>query len=370
MNPGRRTLKLLRFKYLVHKRLDRLRGREAGIDMNTLTDFYKRVWEDSAREIHADFKELSRGIWKVSRDGVSTYINNYIVQIDDPVLLNLAGDKPLCYSLLKEAGLPVPEHETYTLDTIDKARTFMEGRGYLVIKPAYGTSGGRGITTHVKTFKEVVHASVLASLYSNEIIIERLATGESYRLLVLDGEMIHASRRRGLRVTGDGSSTIKDLAMGELATGGQFNGARPARLDTDRDTSATLGAQGLSAGSVPSPGVEVLVKSVTANNYMEVRTVYTEDATGLISEGLEEEAVKAARTIDSRFAGVDIVTPDPSVPLERAGGVIVEVNTTPGLHHHCNFDTNGAKVRTADKVLEYLLRDGSNRTPRPTRSSQ
>lgn len=359
MKPGKNKLKLLRFMCRLRKRLGRLKGREAGIDMATLTDFYKRVWEGSAREIGADFMELSRGMWRVSRDGQSTYINNYIVQIDDPVLLNLAGNKALCHKLLRRAGLPVPEYETYTLNTIDKVERFMDriGEGYFVVKPAFGTSGGRGVTTHIISSQEAVRASVLASLYGDEIIIERLATGESYRLLVLDGEMIHASRRRGLRVKGDGKSSIKKLAR-EKKAGGGLNGGPFASVDSDRDSLATLGALGLSADSVPSPGKEVLVKSVPVSTcrYVEVRTVYTEDATGLISDELEKLAVKAASAIDSRFAGVDIVTPDPSVSLDQAGGVIVEVNTTPGLHHHHDFKTNGTRVRTAEKVLEYLLR--------------
>lgn len=359
MKPGRNTLKLLRLKRRLLKRLDKLKGCEAGIDMDSMTDFYRKVWAGSAKEIRADFEELSRGVWKVSRDGRSTYINNYIVQIDDPVLLNIAGNKSLCYTLLKNKGLPVPEFETYTLDTLDRAGRFMEerGGGYFVVKPEFGTSGGRGITTHLASFNETIHASVLASLYSNEIIIERLAAGESYRLLVLNGEMIHASRRRGLRVKGDGRSTIYALAGESLDMGHPDKGRSKSFFETDRDTIATLGAQGLSAESVPSPGEEILVRSLntSTDKHVEVRTVYNEDASGMISDELKEEAVKAAGTIGSRFSGIDIVTPDPALPLEKAGGVIVEVNTTPGLHHHYNIDTNGTGAGAAEKVLEYLL---------------
>jgi cyanophycin synthetase len=59
--------------------------------------------------------------------------------------------------------------------------------------------------------------------------------------------------------------------------------------------------------------------------------------------------------MNSGFAGIDIITLDPSVPLSESGGVINEVNTTPGLHHHynhANADSSGPAV----DVLKCLLR--------------
>jgi glutathione synthase/RimK-type ligase-like ATP-grasp enzyme len=56
--------------------------------------------------------------------------------------------------------------------------------------------------------------------------------------------------------------------------------------------------------------------------------------------------------IGSRFAGVDLLTNDPSVPLTESGGVFLELNTTPSIHHHA-IGTRSESV--AVRVLQYLL---------------
>lgn len=352
-------LRTLRLRYRLGKSWDRLVGRESGLDMSTMTDFYKRTWSEAARELGAGFTEVAEGLWKVSTPERTTLINNYVVQIDDPVVLNIAGNKSICYRILKGAGLTVPENLTYTVDTIEAAEDFVLARkgSCFVVKPSAGTSGGRGITTHLKTFKECLRASVLASLYSRELIIERLVPGESFRLLVLDGQMILASRRTGLWITGNGTSTAKELA-GKAAKSGAAPDAPVT--EEDRDLEATLAAQGLAAGSVLRAGESVLAKSVKGRTgrYVEVRTAYDEDATGLICPELKKEAESAAAAMGTRFAGIDIVTIDPSVPLKRSGGAIVEVNTTPGLHHHYNLNNTPAGTHgssPAVRVLGYLL---------------
>lgn len=354
-------LQLLRLRYGLEQRWFRRRGRARSLDMFTLIDFYQNIWASAAATLSAEMVEIDRGIWQVRKDRSSTLIHNYIVQIDDPVVLNIAGDKALCYRLLLKKGLPVPEYTQYTLQEIEKARQFTERyKGWhFVIKPAAGTSGSRGITTHIRTFKECRRASALASLYSTRLLIERWIPGESYRLLFLNGEMIHASRRRGMWIIGDGRSTIQHLVMQQHPADEKGdNGVRSSRAVLDRQ--ATLQSQGLHETSIPPSGQRVLVQSALdlPNQDAEVRCVFNEDATHVISPALKEQAARAVRTLDSRFAGVDLITLDPTQLLEKSGGVINEINTTPGLHHHYNLVNTTGETHPAVDVLRYLLHKG------------
>jgi len=358
MNGGKLNIRLLRLKYRLDRTFKRLAGRQTYLQMSSLTGFYGNIWEEAARALSAEFNEIAHGYWEVANGANRTFINNYMVQIDDPVILNVAGNKALCYRIIRDKGLPVPDHAGYTLNELEKAEDFIRrfDAGYFVIKPSTGTSGARGITTHIESFKECVRASVLASLFSDEILIERLIPGESYRLLVLDGEMILASRRTGVWVEGDGSSTVMGLLQKEQGRGAPAGRVR--YTDSDRDLIATLSGQGLTPSSVIEKGGKALAKSVKgrAGGYSEVRTAYDEDATKLICAGLKKEAERAAAALNSRFAGIDIVTMNPSLPLAESRGAIVEVNTTPGLHHHYNLSGNGPSAQPAVQVLKYLLR--------------
>jgi cyanophycin synthetase len=321
--------------------------------MSSFTAFYERLWREAAGVVGATLGEVAPGLWRVSRGDRSTLIQNYIVQMDDPVILNVAGDKALCHRLMMAEGLPVGAHEVFTLATLDKALAFMARHPdcAFVVKPAAGTSGARGVTTHLVSPAECRSAAALASLYGAQILIEQWIAGESYRLLFLDGTLIHASRRAGWWVVGDGTSSVDALMRASGAHGAA------AHDHNARDVSFSLRAQNLSPTSVPERGRRVLVASTVgaAVSQAEIRTVFTHDATADIGEALRQECAAAARAIGSSFAGLDIITLDPGRSLAETGGVINEINTTPGLHHHYGLAGTAPAVAPAVAVLERLL---------------
>jgi D-alanine-D-alanine ligase-like ATP-grasp enzyme len=51
---------------------------------------------------------------------------------------------------------------------------------------------------------------------------------------------------------------------------------------------------------------------------------------------------------------VDVLTTDPGVPLARSGGVVLEVNTTPGYYYH--YHRRGPEAPVATMILERLAR--------------
>ena len=352
-------LKFLTIYFRVRGILRRLLGREKTVYVWNRIDDYQKIWETAAREIGADFSTLARGIWEVRRDGKCTRIAGWLVEMDNPVVLRIAGNKIVTYQLLADAGLPVPPYCVFRLHQLDKVADFMQQHaGHMfVIKPASGTSSGRGVTTHIRTFREARRAAALAAGYGGDLLIETLIPGEVYRLLYLDGELLYASRRNGVRTTGDGTSTIRQL-LTEINAQRQQQG-KPL-LSADLDLEATLASQNLNMDTVPDEGQDILIKSVDVplTDNEEVRTVYDENVTPDISDTLREQGSRAARATQAAFVGVDIITRDCTVSLEEGGGVIGEVNTTPGMHHHRNL-TNDDKTPSASvRVLNYLLEHG------------
>jgi cyanophycin synthetase len=220
-----------------------------------------------------------------------------------------------------------------------------------VIKPRRNTSSGMGVTVGVTRLNETARAVVRASVRDSSFIAERMVAGETCRLLFLGGEMIHAVRRRGIRVTADGHASIRAL----LAADG-FND-----LVGDRVTALTLLAQDLTLDSVPAIGTSVLVRVLPAEERkrVELRTVYDEEITATIAPGLVAEVRQVVDAIGSEWAGVDILTTDPGRPLSEVGGVLLELNTTPGLHHHCGLSATGTPCDVAIQVLRYALKAAS-----------
>jgi D-alanine-D-alanine ligase-like ATP-grasp enzyme len=294
---------------------------------------YREMWRAIADACGGSFTPLADDLWQVEVNGITTRVHNHEMEFDNPVVLRLAGCKTVVHRMLQSAGLPIPEYAVFSLADLDRAQTFLrEHPAGCVVKPVNGY-GGQGVTTHVQRPEELKRAALLASLYGRELIVERQVPGESYRLLVLEGETVHAVRRRGPRLRGDGSSTIRQLIEAENIVRRQTG---DPVLDIDRDCEFTLRYQGLSLDAIPDTGRVVVAKSVNdpVRKYTEVRTVYTETVTDLVCSAIRREAEAAARLVGSDFLGVDIITTDPTVPLRTSGGVINEVNTTPALHHH------------------------------------
>ncbi|MGC2463094.1 MAG: hypothetical protein WA446_19315 [Steroidobacteraceae bacterium] len=52
---------------------------------------------------------------------------------------------------------------------------------------------------------------------------------------------------------------------------------------------------------------------------------------------------------------MDLVTVNPSLPLEATGGALLEVNTMPGIHHHYIAAERGLREPIAATVVRYLL---------------
>ncbi|UCG61160.1 MAG: hypothetical protein JSV52_12650 [Candidatus Zixiibacteriota bacterium] len=333
-----------------------IRGSSGQTYVHDRVSEYRDIWHAVAEEIGADFSVLDDRVYEIARGDQKIRILNFLLPFDNPVTLEIAGMKPLVYRLLAENGLPVPPHEVFRLDGWQEAGELLKKHPMgVVVKPATGTSAGKGVTTHILTSKELRKAAILASLYCRELIVEAMIPGECYRLLVLDGKVVHAVRRTGPRLVGDGITNILDLIKLE-------NEHRKERqedlLDIDRDTTFTLGYQYLSLDSVPARGQNFLVKSVNdpVRKRVEVRTVYNETVTDIVSDSLKATAETVARLIGSRLVGVDMITTDPTVSLQESGGVVNEANTTPGMHHHYDISKEKYPLPAVQAVTSLLSR--------------
>jgi len=337
------------FRRRVARAAGRALGRNATTYVQERTSEYRGYWEGAAARIGADFTALSDSIWEVRRGTGRVRLANYVTSADDPVTLRIAGDKALCLRRVVDLGIPVPLHGVFSLGSLSRAREFVDRHGgAFAVKPVSGSASALGVSTNLTEWRGVREAALLAALFNPEFLVERMVPAESCRLLFLGGELIHAVRRTGVRVTGDGTSTLSALAAA-------------AGSPADETMRLTLEHQGLAPVSVPAAGTEVVVRCLPAGlrAHPELRTVYDQTITDRIGPELREQAGRIVRSIGSEFAGVDVLTNDPSVSLEQARGVFLELNTTPGIHHHYHTPHERETHPVAVRVLEYLLERGA-----------
>jgi len=333
----------------------RLRPSGATMPASARGRVYGRIWQDAAAAIGADVVELADGFLEIRRDGAITRVYAQLVARDDPVTLAFAGNKPLVHALLVAAGLPVPEYAALGAGDVDAAAQFVAAGGPCVVKPARGSGRGDGITGFVTSRQDFVRARLPSLRYDAErLLVERQATGLEFRVLVLDGEPIGAVRRDPPHVIGDGRSDIVELVRAENRRRVAARGdAGLWLLDVDLDSLFTLRSQGLAPRSVPPRGQRVRVH--TGSSRGSEREGHALPIADAAIGGIVDAARAATAAVGSSYASVEMITPDPSVDLAAAGGIVLEINTTPGLTQHYLVADREAIEPVAAVVLERLL---------------
>lgn len=313
-------------------------------------EFYDRAWREAAEALGAEARVVGREILEITLGERRTRVLNSMTTADDPVTLRLANDKTTVHRLFSMHGLPVPDHVEFTLKSLEHAERFMERVGGLVVvKAARATGAGQGVTTGIRTRSQLKNAALHAAVYSTELLIERQVPGRVYRLLFAGGTLIDTVLRNRPTVVGNGRSTVRELVSEENDSRLRQGEGAQALLHIDLDMKVTLARQALSMRFIPADGAEVVVKSVTNDNAPRDN----ESANNVLCEPIIDACRQAIDAIGIRLAGVDVVTADPSKPLHESGGVILEINASPGYHYHYHRRDVGAAV--AVPILAMLL---------------
>lgn len=316
-------------------------------------DVARAMWLDAAAEVGATADEIAPGLLEIRRGETVTRVRGQTTSLNDPVAIDVASYKPLAYDLLEDAGVPVPRRVVVPSrgGLAVAQRLLREVDAPCVVKPARG-AGGEGVTGGVTTVVQLRRALRQAARFHGQALVERQVAGDSYRILLLDGVVLDVLRRPRPRLTGDGIQTIEELLLEEhrrrLAAGGP-DGIKP--FVADLDCIVALEAAGLGLRSVLALGEEVEVRTVT--NYNGPRDIARSGEP--LSEQLLSDARVAARALGLRFAGVDILTTDPTRDLRASGGVVLEANPVPGLTYHYTTGTRPPWVPVGVSILKALL---------------
>jgi cyanophycin synthetase len=244
--------------------------------------------------------------------------------------IDLTGDKDGTKSLLKEFSVPVPEGITISKE--DNLSYALQVVGYpVVIKPLDGNHG-RGITVNITNYEDALIAFNIAQKISKVVIVEKYVQGTDYRLLVINYKFIGALKRVPAFVIGDGRSTIKQLIddINKDPAREDKPGNLLKKIDIDEPTLNLLRRNQLTLDSVLEDGRKLFVKE-TANVSNAAMPI---DVTDEMHPHNILQAERIARIVGLDICGIDLLSPDLSVPFHENGAAVVEVNAAPGIRMH------------------------------------
>ena len=270
------------------------------------------------------------------------------------ISVELASDKEETNKILAGLGLPVPKQELVQSET--QAVRAAQRIGFPVVTKPYNGNHGRGISIRLTSDAEVAHGFTVAREHSRSVVVESFLEGDDHRLLVVNGELVAATRRTPGHVVGDGQQTVTQLieTVNQDPRRGVGHEKVLTRLELDAQAQKMLQKADLTADSVPEQGQVVYLRS-TAN--LSTGGTAT-DVTDVIHPDNREMAERAVRAIGLDVGGVDFLSKNITESYRTIGGGICEVNAAPGFRMHV-APSEGTPRDVAAPVVDMLFPAGS-----------
>jgi cyanophycin synthetase len=306
---------------------------------------------DEVKRREIPFRQFNKGSLIMLGHGIKQKkIRTAITDKTSGLGMEIASDKEETKILLDNAYVPVPRG--ILVSSEDELRERInEVRFPIVIKPLNGNHG-RGITTDISNIDDAIFGFNLAKRISNTIIVEEFVKGDDYRFLVVNNQLVAATKRTPAQVIGDGVSTIQELIDKENSDPDRGEGPEYVLtlIRVDAVTEKILNAKKLTLASVLKKG-EVLPLKDTAN--ISSGGVAT-DVTDSVHPENKFMAERIARIFNLDICGIDIMAQAVDVPITRDIGAVIEVNAGPGLRMHSN-PQRGTPRDVSGKIMEMLF---------------
>ncbi|MCD4679173.1 MAG: cyanophycin synthetase [Bacteroidales bacterium] len=275
------------------------------------------------------------------------------------IAVETADNKHLSYIMLNDAGIPVAE--TIKANTPDDILSFRKkNRKSIVVKPndAYL---GKNSMLDINTKEEITQAFDFASEFDKDIIAQAFIKGKSYRLLVIDYKFVAATELIPPIIIGDGKHDIKQLISDLNKDPERQYGdkAKLSKVEVDIVTERIFNSKNYSLDTILPKGEKLILKNSGNPKFGGTSIDVTEKA----HEYNRFIAERVAHVIGLNVAGVDIITKDIAIPIDKNEGKVIEVNAAPDFRMHIN-PAIGKKRDVANDLLNMLFPlEKKNRIP-------
>lgn len=316
------------------------------LDMELSTKLVMNEAERRGYELSVESE--SQNIIKVTNASHSEYIIQATkTNLDGYASVLLMNDKYMTKKILSEHGIEVPTGVKLTKGD-DLNLTFNHE---VVVKPL-DTNFGLGITICDGRDRDAVVAGCLSAFeYSEKILIEKFASGEEFRLLVIDGNVESVVTRKNANIIGNGETTIRQLIEEKNKSSLRSVGYKTPleKIAIDDDLIRVIESQGYTLESIVDLSVKVLLRDTSNVS----QGGDSHEVFDVMPEKYKSEAVKAAAALGVKICGIDMI-----IDFEHGHYTIIEANYNPAIHMHM-FPYKGRGRDVASKVLDVLFKENN-----------
>jgi len=212
----------------------------------------------------------------------------------------------------------------------------------IIIKPRTG-SRGRHTTTNINTLSELKNAWKLGKMLEPALVLEEHLFGSVYRATVINNELVGFFRADPPRITGNGTSTVKDL----IEIKNKNHGERIGNIEINADLLSFIARAGYTLDSILEKDKTIDLSAKTGRLY----GGYTKEMLPEIHPSFFEIFKKAGEIVEAPVVGFDLIIPDPTRDPSSQRWGIIEANSLPFIDLHY-FALEGTPINLAKNMWD------------------
>jgi len=273
--------------------------------------------------------------------------------LDNYVSVLIMENKVVTKKILDSAGILTPSGREYHDGNAAKNDFPYYRDQAIVIKPK-STNFGLGITILKQNsdqgrFEQAVD---IALKHDNTLLIESFVSGKEYRIFIINDKVVGILHRVPANVVGDGVSCIEELIAEKNKDPLRGIGYRKPleKIATGEEEALFLETQGMDFKSIPEAGQTIYLRENSNISTGGDSIDFTED----VPVSYQSIALKAAKALDVKITGLDMMIDDIQQEATDDNYAIIEMNFNPAIHIHCH-PYQGKNRHLDAKVLDALF---------------
>ncbi len=308
-----------------------------------MTKNFKHILEEArALGLSIDLVYPGKEIAEISDGSRKIIIKELFSIADDPSSASavLAKNKEITYRFWERAGIPFPRSRYFrNIAAFPETEAELSLTFPVVFKKSDGKRS-KGIHTNIASFADL---SAIVTGSDGGFIVQEMVFGKEYRLLICGDRLLGALELVPPRIVGNGIDSIETL----IAT---KNVGLGSKVIINKKVIDTLIRNGLSLEAVPESGrcISLQENSCLAEGGSSI------DRTDEVHGSMLKLAIRSARVVNMKLAGVDIICEDISIDPADQKTAFLETNNFPSLSIHYGPSV-GKPRRVAKDILEDIF---------------
>lgn len=262
------------------------------------------------------------------------------ILVDDPssASITLAKNKEITYHLWKRIHVPFPRSFYFkNISLFPKDAADLDLNFPVVYKKSDGKRSV-GVHTNILSFQEL---SDIANKSNGSFIVQEMVFGKEYRLLIFKDRLIGALEMVPPQIIGNGIDSIEKLIE-------KKNSNLQKKIILNEKVIKTLEKNGVSLETVPKNGLHILLQE----NSCLAEGGSSADCTDIVHADTLRLAISAARAVNLKLAGLDLICEDISLAPDKQKISFLEANSLPSLDIHYK-----PTIGTPRRVIKDILQD-------------